>query len=91
MANLNIELGNEFIDRVKSLAVRNYGDSGDAFMGRVIESALEMRLLSIKLVKGGGNEIEEPITGWELSLGRFEVNESVVSAKSRADAFRVAK
>jgi len=36
-------------------------------MHRVIESALEMRLLSISLVEGGGNEIDEPITGWEFA------------------------
>ena len=32
-----------------------------------LRSALEMRLLSIKLTEGGGNEIEEPITGWDFA------------------------
>ena len=67
MANLNIELGDELIKGVRFLAVRHYGDSGDASMRRVVESALEMRLLSIKLAEGGGNEIEEPIMAWEFS------------------------
>ena len=70
MANLNIELGEEVINGVRSLAVRHYGDSGDASVSRVVESALEMRLLSIKLAEGGGNEIEEPITRWEFANKR---------------------
>lgn len=67
MANLNIELGNELIKGIRFLAVCHYGDSGDASIRRVVESALEMRLLSIKLAEGGGNEIEEPIMDWEFS------------------------
>lgn len=70
MTNLDIELGDEVIKGVRSLAVRHYGDSGDASVDRVVESALEMRLLSIKLAEGGGNEIEEPITGWEFANKR---------------------
>jgi hypothetical protein len=66
MANLNIDLGDELANRVRSLAMRHYGDSGDTSLRRVVESALKLRLLSIKLVEGGGNEIEEPITDWEF-------------------------
>ena len=66
MGKLNIDLGDEVINGVRSLAVYHYGDSGDASIGRVVESALEMRLLSIKLAEGGSNEIEETITGWEF-------------------------
>jgi len=67
MANLNIELGNEVIKGIRSIAVRHYGDSGDTSVGRVIKSALEMRLLSIKLAEQGGAEIEEPMAGWEFA------------------------
>lgn len=67
MANLNIELGDEVIKGIRSIAVRHYGDSGDPSVGRVIESALEMRLLSIKLAEQGGAEIEEPMAGWEFA------------------------
>jgi len=61
MAELEIELESDLIDRAKQLAVRHYGDSGDASISRVAESALKMRLLWSILVKEGGNEIEEPI------------------------------
>ena len=67
MANLNIEMGDEAIKGIRSLAVRHYGDSGDASVGRVVESALEIRLLSIKLAEGGSNEIEEPVASWEFA------------------------
>lgn len=67
MANLNIELGDEVIKGIRSIAVRHYGDSGDASVNRVIESALEMRLLSMKLAEEGGAEIEEPIADWEFA------------------------
>jgi len=66
MANLNIELGDEVIKDIRSIAVRHYGDSGDGSVGRVIESALEMRLLSMKLAEEGGAEIEEPMASWEF-------------------------
>jgi hypothetical protein len=66
MVDLNIELGDEMIKGIRSIAVRHYGDSGDASVGRVVESALEMRLLSIRLAGGGGHETEEPMTSWEF-------------------------
>jgi len=61
MAELEIELESDLIDRAKQLAVRHYGDSEDASISRVAESALKMRLLWSIVVKEGGNEIEEPI------------------------------
>ena len=67
MANINVELGSEVIEGIRSLAVRHYGDNGDASVSRVVESALEMRLLSIRLAEGSGNEIEEPIACWEFA------------------------
>ena len=61
MAEIDIELDNDMIEGIKRLAARHYGDSSDASMGRVIESAVEMRLLWSHLVKEGGKEIDEPI------------------------------
>ncbi|MBI4284073.1 MAG: hypothetical protein HY663_06355 [Chloroflexi bacterium] len=67
MAILNIELDDRLIDGIKRLAARHYGDSGDASIGCVVGTALEMRLLWLELVKGGGNEINEPVVNWEFS------------------------
>jgi len=66
MVNLNIELGDAMIRGIQLIAVRHYGDSGGASVGRVVESALEMRLLSMRLAGEGGHEIEEPIASWEF-------------------------
>jgi len=66
MVNLNIELSDEMIRGIRLIAVRHYGDSGDASVGRVVESALEMRLLSMRLAGGGGHDIEEPMASWEF-------------------------
>lgn len=65
----DIELDADLIEGVRRLAVRHYGDSGDASIDRVAESALEMRLLWQDLVKGGHNEIEEPIVNWKFANG----------------------
>jgi hypothetical protein len=61
MAEMDIELESDLIVRVRQLAARHYGDDSDASISRVGEAALEMRLLSLELVKEGGDEIDEPI------------------------------
>jgi hypothetical protein len=66
MMDLNVELGDEVIERVRAIAMRHYGDSGDASLSHVVESALEMRLLSIRLIDRGRDEIEEPIAHWQF-------------------------
>ena len=76
MANLEIELGNELIQGIKCLAVRHYGDSGEASVGRVVESALMMRLLATELVEGGGNETEEPIVNLEFTEGESKMKQA---------------
>ena len=63
--DVDVELDDELIQGIRRLAVSHYGDSGDMSVARVAEVALEMRLLWEDRVKGGGNEIEEPITSWE--------------------------
>ena len=67
MIQLDVELDGELVDKVKRLATRHYGDSGDGSIAKVVESALEMRLLSTILVQGGGNDTEEPIRDWEFA------------------------
>lgn len=64
--DLNIELGDAVIERIRAIAMRHYGDNGDTSVSRVVECALEMRLLSIRLIDRGGDEIEEPMARWEF-------------------------
>ena len=64
--DIDIELGDEALRRIRAIAVTHYGDNGDASVSRVVSSALEMRLLSIKLIDRARDEIEEPITHWQF-------------------------
>jgi hypothetical protein len=70
MAELDIELDRGLVRGVERLAVHYYGNSGDASIGRVVEAALEMRLLWMNLAEGSRNEIEEPTTSWQLGDGQ---------------------
>ena len=65
MADLDVELESKLMERVKSLAVRHYGDSGPTSIRRVFETALEMRLLWIDRAKAVGAEVEEPVVDWQ--------------------------
>ena len=42
---LEIELGNDLLEKIRDLAERQYGDGGDASVSRVVENALDMRLM----------------------------------------------
>jgi hypothetical protein len=64
--DIDIELGDEVMERIRAIAVNHYDSNEDASVNRVIESALEMRLLSIGLIDRGRDEIEEPIAHWQF-------------------------
>ena len=66
MAVLEVDLGNDLILGLKSLAERHYGDSGDASISRVVEDALEVRLLCLNRLREPGHEVEEPVMNWEF-------------------------
>jgi predicted transcriptional regulator len=63
----DIEISSDLMGKVDHLALRHYRDIGDASRLRVIEVALELYFLWQDLMKGGGNEIEEPLATWEFS------------------------
>lgn len=65
MAELEIVLGNDLVEGIKRLALVHYGDGGETSVGRVVECALEMRLLWLRLIEEAGKEVNEPITNWE--------------------------
>jgi len=62
---LEIEIGNELIDGIKDLAIRHYGDNGDASVSRVVEDALLVRLMLLEGLGSAGQEVGEPIINWE--------------------------
>ena len=63
--NLEIEISANLIRDVKRLADLHYGDSGDAAISKVVETALQMRLGWMDMVEHAGSEIEEPVARWE--------------------------
>ena len=66
MMDISVELDHEVVTKIRAIAERHYGDNGNASVCRVVESALKMRLLSMKLAQEGVAEIEEPVVGWEF-------------------------
>ena len=65
MGMLDVELSDRLIEDIKDLAERHYGDASDDSIRRVVETALEMRLLWLHRVEGTGAQVEEPAARWE--------------------------
>ena len=66
MANLDVELDRDLLEGVRRLAVDLYGDTSDASLARVVEVALEMRILWQDRANVGAGDIEEPVANWEF-------------------------
>ena len=62
----DIEISSDLMGKVDRLALMHYGDTGDASRLQVTEVALELYFLRQDLMKGGANEIEEPLVSWEF-------------------------
>lgn len=66
MADLDVELDRDLLEGVRRLAMHLYGDSSDASLARVVEVALEMRLLWQDRASVSADDIEEPVANWEF-------------------------
>ena len=79
MAKLELELSADLIKELRRLAQRHYGDAGEAAVGRVVESAVEMRLLWEGHVTHGSGDLEEPVSDWQFddNSGREMLPDSV--------------
>ena len=66
MAKLELEVSAELIRDLRRLAQVHHGDDGEAALGRVVEAAIEMRLLWASLVEESRSEVEEPVSTWEF-------------------------
>lgn len=69
MAELNIDMDEQLAKGIVRLAQRHYGDATEVSQELVVSAALEMRLLSLDLVKEGANEVDEPLVSWEFPNG----------------------
>ncbi len=75
---LEIELTKELTEGIKDLAMRHYGNKGEASVSRVVEDALLVRLMLLEGLGSAGQEVGEPIINWEpQELGEEEPTTSI--------------
>lgn len=66
MARLELEVSADLIRDLRRMAQLHYGDGGEAALGRVVEAAIEIRLLWANFVEKDGNQVEEAVSTWEF-------------------------
>lgn len=67
MADLDIPANDRLLGVIKRLAIKLYGDDSEASRKRVVETALEMRVVWSHLVERGQQETDEAVSKWEFS------------------------
>ncbi len=67
MADLDIPANDRLLGVIKRLAIKLYGDDSEASRKRVVEMALEMRIVWSHLVERGQQETDEAVSRWEFS------------------------
>ncbi len=67
MADLDIPANDRLLGVIKRLAIKLYGDGSEASRKRVVETALEMRIVWSHLVEKGQEETDEAVSRWEFS------------------------
>ena len=63
---LEIEMDNELITKMRNLALQYFGDDTDASLGRVLEVAFRMRVLWSGSIIKGQEETDETISQWQF-------------------------
>lgn len=66
MADLDIYVDDKLLEGISKLAIEHYGDDSEASQGRVVETALQMRILWSRSVEKGQQETNEAVTEWEF-------------------------
>ena len=67
MVELDIEMDSGLIAKTRDLAVRYFGDDGDASLAQVLEVAFRMRCLWSHSVKDGQLDTNEVVSKWEFA------------------------
>jgi len=67
MAELDILANDRLLGVIKSLAIKLYGDDSETSRKRVVETALEIRIIWSHLVEKGQQETDEAVSRWEFS------------------------
>ena len=66
MAEIDIYVESSLLEEVRRLAVEQYGDDSEASQRRLVETALEMRLLWSNSVAKGQEETGEAASRWQF-------------------------
>lgn len=66
MADLDIPANDKLLGVIKRLAIKLYGDDSEASRKRVVETALEMRIVWSHLVERGQQDTDEAVSRWEF-------------------------
>lgn len=64
---LDLEMGDDLISKIRDLAVRYFGDDGDESLARVLRLAFAMRCLWAHSVPSGQHEVNEAVSNWGFS------------------------
>ena len=67
MAELEIYLEGKLLEGISKLAMKHYGEDSEASRKRVVETALEMRIVWSNLIERGQQETDEAVSKWEFS------------------------
>ena len=67
MAALDIYIDSRLLEGIAKLAIDHYGEDSELSRQRVVETALEMRVLWSRSVKQGQGLTDEAISGWQFS------------------------
>jgi hypothetical protein len=67
MAELEVYLDGKLLKGISELAVKHYGEDSELSRKRVVETALEMRIVWSKSIERGQQETNEAVSRWEFS------------------------
>lgn len=67
MAELEIYLDGKLLEGISELAVKHYGEDSELSRKRVVETALEMRIIWSNSIERGQQETNEAVSNWEFS------------------------
>ena len=66
MINLDIHCHGRLLEEISKLAIKQYGEDSQVSRDRVVETALEMRILWSRSVKQGQELTGEAVSDWEF-------------------------
>ena len=67
MADLELYLEGKLLEGISELAVKHYGEDSESSRKRVVETALEMRIVWSNSIERGQQETHEATSRWEFS------------------------